>query len=143
MRKCFVVLSALAFAANAGATNSAESLYGEWTYQTQSGCTMTIELRRDGTVRRTTGQLEYVTTAALIPRRGGWRLEEKLLSQNGLLSCRNEPGLIVVTHLDQPALVALRESELHYYPNGPGKPALQFSRQSESMKVSGQRPLLH
>lgn len=138
MRKCFVVLLALAFVASAGATDSAESLYGEWTYQTQSGCTMTIELRRDGTVRRTTGQLEYVTTATLMPGHGGWQMEERLQSQNGRLSCRGEPGPLVVSHLKQPAFLALRKWGLQYYPSGPAGPALNFVRRPEpAMSTEG------
>ena len=131
MRKCFVALSALAFANIAGATSAAEPLYGGWTYQTPSGCIMTIELRPDGSVRRTTGQLEYLTSATLIPEHGGWRLEEKLLSQNGLLSCRGEPGPLVVSHLKQPAFLVLRKWGLQYHPNGSAGPALNFVRRPE------------
>lgn len=97
---------------------------------------MTIELQRDGTVRRATGDLEYLTSATLIPRRGGWRLEEKLLSQNGLLSCRGEPGSVVVTHLDEPVLLSVRDGALHYQATGRQVFGLRFSRVAEKPEAS-------
>ena len=89
---------------------------------------MTLEFKDGNRIVRTTGDLSYTTDVVPIADGKGWRLQERLLSQNGKPGCSGKSAEEILLHLNRQAYVEADGSKLRYYRAKGAQEAIEFTQ---------------
>jgi len=89
---------------------------------------MTLEFKDGNRIVRTTGELSYTTDVVPIADGGGWRLQERLLSQNGKPGCSGKSAEEILSHFDRQAYVETDGSTLRYHRAKGAQKVIEFTR---------------
>jgi len=140
----YVLLGLLAVSGQA----SEATLQGRWVLTAEArtafapACQdMTLEFRNGNQIVRTTGELSYTTDVVPVADGKGWRLQERLLSQNGKPGCSGKSAGEILLHLNRQAYVETDGSTLRYYRAKGAQKAIEFT-QAQAQQPKPNR-LLH
>lgn len=139
----YVLLGLLAVSGRA----SEATLQGRWVLTAEArtafapACQgMTLEFRDGNQIVRTTGKLSYTTDVVPIADGKGWRLQERLLSQNGKPGCSGKSAEEILLHLiNRQAYVETDGSILRYYRAKGAQKAIEFTQARAQQTVARDR----
>ena len=127
----YVLLGLIAVSGRA----SEATLQGHWVLTAEARAAfapacrdMTLEFRDGNRIVRTTGELSYTTDVVPIADGDGWRLQERLLSQNGEPGCSGKSAEEILLHLHRQAYIEIDGSTLRYYRTKSAQKAIEFTQ---------------